>query len=215
MKLFSRPGQAALIVTLVVIVGLTVAVAVISRSVTDVGVSTQEEEKARSFSAAEAGVEDALRQDLSSIAGGNFQVGGPETTTNYTVTKLTNVASRLDPGQVLTIDWSKGVGTSADITWDNCADMVLTEITSGGNVTFNVDSGTSRTLTKGGNRLVRIRFVGCSTNVQVQGNGPLSFYDVDSAGQSGQSTSRVKVTRSEPGAIGPMDFAVFSGGDIQ
>jgi len=110
-----RPGQAALIVTLVVIVGLTVAVAVISRSVTDVGVSTQEEDRARSFSAAEAGVEDALRQDLSTIAGGNFQVGGQETTTNYTVTKLTNVTARIDPGQVLTIDWSKGTGTTAAV----------------------------------------------------------------------------------------------------
>lgn len=215
MKLFARPGQAALIVTLVVIVGLTVAVAVISRSVTDVGVSTQEEERARSFSAAEAGVEDALRQDLSSIAGGNFQVGGQETTTDYTVTKLTNVASRIDPGQVLTIDWSKGVGTAAAVTWDACADLVISEITSGGTVTFNVDPGTSRNLTKGSNRLVRLRFVGCSTAVTVNGNGPLSFYDVDSTGQSGQSTSRVKVTRSEPGAIGLMDFAVFSGGDIQ
>lgn len=213
--MFYRPGQAALIVTLVVIVGLTVAVAVISRSVTDVGVSTQEEERARSFSAAEAGIEDALRQDLSTIAGGNFAVGGPETTTNYTVIKLTNVTSRLDPGQVLTIDWSKGTGTAADITWDACADLVLSEITSAGSVTFNVDSGTGRNITKGGNRLVRLRFVGCSTNVTVSGNGPLSFYDVDSTGQSGQSTSRVKVTRSEPGAIGLMDFAVFSGGDIQ
>lgn len=215
MKKFYRPGQAALIVTLVVIVGLTVAVAVISRSVTDIGISTQEEERARSFSAAEAGVEDALRQDLSSIAGGNFQVGGPETTTNYTVTKLTNVASRLDPGQVLTIDWSKATGTAADITWDSCADLVLTEITTAGTMTFNVDTGASRNITKGSNRLVRLRFVGCSTNVTVAGNGPLSFYDVDSTGASGQSTSRVKVTRSEPGAIGLMDFAVFSGGDIQ
>ncbi len=210
-----RKGQAALIVTLVVIVGLTVAVAVISRSVTDVGVSTQEEERARSFSAAEAGVEDALRQDLSVIAGGNFQVGGTETSTNYTVTKLTNVTSRIDPGQVLTMDWSKGVGTAAAVTWDDCADLVLSEITAAGTVTFNVDSGASRSLAKGGNRLVRLRFVGCSTNVTVSGNGTLSFYDVDSTGESGQSTSRVKVTRSEPGAIGLMDFAVFSGGDIE
>jgi hypothetical protein len=210
-----RKGQAALIVTLVVIVGLTVAVAVISRSVTDVGVSTQEEERARSFSAAEAGVEDALRQDLSAIAGGNFAVGGPETTTDYTVTKLTNVTSRLDPGQVLTIDWSKGTGTSAAVSWDDCADLVLSEITAAGTVTFNVDSGTGRNIAKGSSKLVRLRFVGCSTNVTVAGNGPLSFYDVDSTGVSGQSTSRVKVTRSEPAAPGLMDFAVFSGSDIQ
>ena len=217
MKMSFRSGQAALIVTLVVIVGLTVAVAVISRSVTDVGISTQEEERARSFSAAEAGVEDALRQDLSTIAGGNFQVGGTETTANYTVTKLTNVTSRMDPGQVLTIDWSKGTGTAATVAWEGCAglSLVLTEITSSGSVTFNVYSGSSQSISKGGNRLARLRFVGCSANIIINGNGPLSFYDVDSTGASGQSTSRVKVTRSEPGAIGLMDFAVFSGSDIQ
>lgn len=220
-----RSGQAALIVTLVVIVGLTVAVAVISRSVTDVGVSTQEEERARSFSAAEAGVEDALRQDLSTIAGGNFAVGGPQTSTNYTVTKLTNVTSRIDPGQVLTMDWSKGVGTAADITWvgdSSCQSgypqLIITSITSDPTpqVTFVVDDTSPAQVSKtGNNRLIRLRFVGCSTNVTVAGNGTLSFYDVDSTGESGQSTSRVKVTRSEPGAIGLMDFAVFSGGDIE
>ena len=225
MKMSFRSGQAALIVTLVVIVGLTVAVAVISRSVTDVGISTQEEERARSFSAAEAGVEDALRQDLSTIAGGNFQVGGTETTTSYTVTKLTNVTSRLDPGQVLTIDWSKGTGTSAAVTWigdSSCQpgypQLITTSITSDATpqVTFVVDDVSPAQISKIGNdRLVRLRFIGCPTGVTVNGNDSLSFYDVDSTGESGQSTSRVKVIRSEPGAIGLMDFAVFSGSDIQ
>ena len=224
LRFTNRSGQAALIVTLVVIVALTVAVAVISRSVTDVGISTQEEERARSFSAAEAGVEDALRQDLSTIAGGNFQVGGTETTTSYTVTKLTNVTSRLDPGQVLTIDWSKGTGTSAAVTWigdSSCQpgypQLITTSITSDATpqVTFVVDDVSPAQISKIGNdRLVRLRFIGCPTGVTVNGNGPLSFYNVDSTGESGQSTSRVKVTRSEPGAIGLMDFAVFSGGDI-
>jgi len=225
LRFTNRSGQAALIVTLVVIVALTVAVAVISRSVTDVGISTQEEERARSFSAAEAGVEDALRQDLSTIAGGNFQVGGTETTTSYTVTKLTNVTSRLDPGQVLTIDWSKGTGTSAAVTWigdSSCQpgypQLITTSITSDATpqVTFVVDDVSPAQISKIGNdRLVRLRFIGCPTGVTVNGNDSLSFYDVDSTGESGQSTSRVKVIRSEPGAIGLMDFAVFSGSDIQ
>jgi len=202
-------------------------VAVISRSVTDVGVSTQEEDRARSFSAAEAGVEDALRQDLSLIADSgslSFSVGGQETTTKYTVTKLTNVTSRLDPGQVLTIDWSKGTGTSAAVTWigdSSCQpgypQLITTSITSDATpqVTFVVDDVSPAQISKIGNdRLVRLRFIGCPTGVTVNGNGPLSFYNVDSTGESGQSTSRVKVTRSEPGAIGLMDFAVFSGGDI-
>lgn len=53
-------GQALLIVVLVMAVALTVGLAVISRSVTDIRISQQEEESARVFSAAEAGLEQAF-----------------------------------------------------------------------------------------------------------------------------------------------------------
>jgi len=209
-----RKGQAALIVT-------PVAVAVISRSVTDVGVSVQEEERARSFSAAEAGVEDALRQDLSLIAGSGTQsISLGESFTKYSVIKLTDVTARIDPGQVITIDWTKGSGTSANLSWSNsCARLVSTQITSTGSVTFTVsdEGATTANISRGSdNKLARLRFVGCPVNVTINSpNGDLSFYDINSTGESGQSTSRVKVTRSEPAAPGLMDFAVFSGGDIQ
>lgn len=56
-----RNGQALLIIVLVMAVALTVGLAVISRSVTDIRISSQEEESARVFSAAEAGIENALK----------------------------------------------------------------------------------------------------------------------------------------------------------
>lgn len=56
----SELGQALLVILLVMAVGLTIALAVISRSVTDIKISRQEEESARAFSAAEAGLEQAL-----------------------------------------------------------------------------------------------------------------------------------------------------------
>ena len=55
-----QSGQALLIILLVMAVGLTVALAIVSRSVTDIRISRQEEESARAFSAAEAGIEQAL-----------------------------------------------------------------------------------------------------------------------------------------------------------
>ncbi len=57
----SNSGQALIIVLLILAVGLTVALSVISRSVTNVRISRQEEESARAFSAAEAGLETALQ----------------------------------------------------------------------------------------------------------------------------------------------------------
>jgi Tfp pilus assembly protein PilX len=54
-------GQALLIVLLVMAVGLTIALSIVSRSVTDIRISQEEEESARAFSAAEAGIEESLR----------------------------------------------------------------------------------------------------------------------------------------------------------
>ncbi len=54
-------GQIVLIILLIMAVGLTIGLAVVSRSVTDIRISRQEEESARVFSVAEAGIEEALK----------------------------------------------------------------------------------------------------------------------------------------------------------
>jgi len=57
---YRETGQALLVVLLVMAVILTVVLSVISRSVTDISVTSLDEEALRAFSAAEAGVERAL-----------------------------------------------------------------------------------------------------------------------------------------------------------
>ncbi len=54
-------GQIVLILVLITVVGLTIGLSLISRTVTDVRISSQIEESGRAFSAAEAGVENALK----------------------------------------------------------------------------------------------------------------------------------------------------------
>src|SRR3990167_502499 len=56
----NQQGQALLIVLLTLAATLTVVLSVVSRSVTDITVSTYEEDALRAFSAAEAGIEEAL-----------------------------------------------------------------------------------------------------------------------------------------------------------
>lgn len=70
----NNSGQALLIILLVMAVGLTIGLAVISRSVTDIWISRQEEESARVFSVAEAGIEEALR--LGAAPAGEVTVEG-------------------------------------------------------------------------------------------------------------------------------------------
>jgi len=64
---FCQSGQVALIIILLMAVVGTVALSVVSRSVTDVSLSKQEENKIRAFSAAEAGIENLLNQGLANI----------------------------------------------------------------------------------------------------------------------------------------------------
>lgn len=54
-------GQALLIILLIMAVALTVGLGVVSRSITDIKISRQEEDSARVFSVAEAGIEESLR----------------------------------------------------------------------------------------------------------------------------------------------------------
>lgn len=60
MKQKTNSGQALLIVLLSMAVVLTIVLSVLARSVTDVSISSQDEDSLRAFSAAEAGVEQAL-----------------------------------------------------------------------------------------------------------------------------------------------------------
>lgn len=57
---YTQKGQALLIVLLGMAVALTMILSVVSRSVTDIQLSTRDEESQRAFSAAEAGVEKAF-----------------------------------------------------------------------------------------------------------------------------------------------------------
>ncbi|MGB9911062.1 MAG: hypothetical protein ACPLKP_00410 [Microgenomates group bacterium] len=66
-------GQSLIIILLIAAVGLTIGLAVISRSVTDINISQQEEESARVFSVAEAGIEEAIR--AGDVPSGGITIG--------------------------------------------------------------------------------------------------------------------------------------------
>ncbi|OGG16751.1 hypothetical protein A3D78_01490 [Candidatus Gottesmanbacteria bacterium RIFCSPHIGHO2_02_FULL_39_14] len=57
-------GQIVLILVLITVVGLTIGLSLISRTITDIRISSQIEQSSRAFSAAEAGIETALRGNI-------------------------------------------------------------------------------------------------------------------------------------------------------
>lgn len=78
-------GQVILIILLVTAVGLTIGLSLVSRTISDVKISTQVADSSRAFSAAESGIETALKG--AAIGGtGVINIGGASA--NYNVVKL-------------------------------------------------------------------------------------------------------------------------------
>lgn len=132
MKHTGYRGQVLLITVLVLSIAITVALSLIGRGITDVSMSRNVEESARAFSAAEAGIEEALKGNFITeareyIPGVKYQssstiIGG--TTGEYTlpVTNIGEVASiwLVDHGDTNVINESSYYrGTSIDICWSH------------------------------------------------------------------------------------------------
>lgn len=78
-------GQALLIILLVLSVALTVTLSAVSRSITDITITTYEEDSSRAYSAAEAGIEQALLTyspigETNLEGGGSYSVDLPDAT---------------------------------------------------------------------------------------------------------------------------------------
>ncbi len=83
---FYEAGQIVLILVLLTIVGLTIGLSLISRSITDIRISSQIEQSNRAFSAAEAGIESALRGAV--VGGPTGTVSLPGASAKYQVADL-------------------------------------------------------------------------------------------------------------------------------
>lgn len=69
-------GQAVLLLVLITVVGLTIGLSLVSRTVSDIRISSQIEQSGRAFSAAEAGIETALRSNIVAGPTGTVQLPG-------------------------------------------------------------------------------------------------------------------------------------------
>lgn len=89
-----RRGQALVMVLLLLSVVITVGLAISSRSVTEVGISTTQEESARALAAAEAGIEAALS--------GSVTGGGPSVPVGTTGSYIVATPSQYEGGNQVT-----------------------------------------------------------------------------------------------------------------
>ncbi len=71
-RLASQSSQTAVFVFILLIIGLTIGLSLSTRTIRDLQGSSGSDLSSRAFAAAEGGVEDALRQDLSTIDNGTY-----------------------------------------------------------------------------------------------------------------------------------------------
>ena len=105
-----RRGQALVVVLLILGIAVTVGLSVVSRSVTDVTVSTGEEESAKALEAAEAGVERAL--------GGVIAVDGPPVIDNLQESSFNVTNTAVGDGSVYEVPNLLAAGDVATIQMD-------------------------------------------------------------------------------------------------
>lgn len=162
----SDSGQVGIIILLLTIVMLTIGLSIASRSVTDIRLSRQEEETSRAFDVAEAGIEDALRQNLGDLViagGGSVNVGscpGPGCiTADYTVDEFQVLEIEIDEGESVEVNLENFTGAQVSIEWaldaETCPDPASIVV-----AVFNPSAGTvRRTPYKGCDRIPNDSFV--------------------------------------------------------
>ncbi|PIS09677.1 hypothetical protein COT75_00575 [Candidatus Beckwithbacteria bacterium CG10_big_fil_rev_8_21_14_0_10_34_10] len=237
-----KSGQIALIVLLIMVVVLTIGLYLISHSVTDVSVSKDEEEAKRAFSAAEAGIEEALRQSdlgtwipadsLPDLEGVTVEVVG--------LNEITN--KMIDQNEFININLSglSGIGT-LDISWStNAALELILYIDNAGAISTqrwairspsvatcaenftDVPSNSYSIGVAPNNILLRIRALCSPTDVTIIGSGGIDLavqqYEIESRATIGQEkgkSSAIQVTKSIEALPPVFDYVLFSKGGIE
>lgn len=110
---FFQEGQIGLVVILIMAVGLTIGLAIASQSVTDISISETEERSLRAFNAAEAGIEEALKQDTPTS--GSILIG--DLTANVEVNPSTEPEKSLARNETMEVTTKNVSTTQVKISW--------------------------------------------------------------------------------------------------
>ena len=230
-----KAGQALIVVLLVLGVALTVGLAIVARSVTEVNVSTVQDESARALSAAEAGIEQALGGvvvsggDTVGTAGDAFVVQ-----TNSSTADVYVVAEELVAGETAIVNLT---GSSFNGSGKNPFKVVLDGVIGGNGFDNTVNDGSlcppgfshsvqfgTQDLIAGGVTplFLRARLLYNGSTPQPVGfmvaagswSFPAQGEDIVSVGQAGGTTQKISVFKGTPDWLPMWDDAVFSGGSL-
>lgn len=151
-----QKGQALLIVVLVMVVALTVGLSVVSKSITNLRTSTEEANSQKALAAAEAGIEQSIKSNISiatpqtlsnnstystnvtQVLGTSFLLNGgnPVLQDNGTQIWLSNYSA--SPSNLYTSPWSGNLTIEWGVTSNSCSEAAIEAVIISGNKTSPV-----------------------------------------------------------------------------
>ena len=208
-------------VLLVAAVALSFGLSIVAQSTTDARISRSENESARTFNAAEAGIEKAL-ENLAAGSGTIPNVGG--LAVNYDVSSQNYLDGNYKENETAqVILGSHPASAAVSITCAAPADLeIITINKSNYEVKKAIQACDSNAqcfaLTDRFEWLMRLRPLGSGTDIRVIGESydlPPQIYQVDSRAQSPTlETKAIQVTRTEPALPPIFDYVLFSGSSL-
>ncbi len=224
-----QAGYALVAVMVILAAGLIIGIGAISRSVTDIKISSETEEAARAFSAAEAGIEEALRQDLASWSGGPIPVG--DLTAEVAVRAVNSFAAEVKQDEAAEINL-EGFSGNIRVYLDSGEALAVALLTNtsvnrwaiktaaaGCGENFSVTNNLLVAVPAGaGNKILRLRPLCADAEIRVEAVGaslPAQSYLIRSEAEAEAGGSRVvEVTKTNPVLPEIFDYVLFSNGNL-
>lgn len=115
MRHSNQSGQIVVILLLIMLVGVTIGLSITTRTLQQMKVATVSEQSSRAYTAAEAAIEEALRQELVGEMTGTIDLG--TTRAEYIVEEAPEFSLTVQKDEVAQVNLQDFTGSAIDIYW--------------------------------------------------------------------------------------------------
>lgn len=117
MRHSNQSGQIVVILLLIMLVGVTIGLSITTRTLQQMKVATVSEQSSRAYTAAEAAIEDALRQELYGGMTGSVSLGPSIDEARYEVEETPEFSLTVQKDEVAQVNLQDFTGSAIDIYW--------------------------------------------------------------------------------------------------
>lgn len=113
----NQSGQIVVLLLLIMLVGLTIGLSVTTRTLQQMKVATVSEQSSRAYTAAEAAIEEALRQELAGGMTGSVGLGPSISEAKYEVEETAEFSLTVQRDEIAQVNLHDFTGSAIDVYW--------------------------------------------------------------------------------------------------